>query len=59
MSSASAYGSPMMSGLADATPLIRNAHTFSRCQVARSSRNSTATFVSNRIGGVGESSILR
>ena len=35
--SASSYGSPISSGTAAATPLTRKAHTFSRCQPARSS----------------------
>ena len=38
MPSASAYASPTSCGLAAAMPLARNAVTFSRCQVSRSSR---------------------
>ena len=48
MPSASAYGSPISSGAVAARPLTRNAVTFSRCQVGRSSRSSTAILVSKR-----------
>ena len=49
MPSASAYGSPMICGYLAAMPLARNAVTFSRCQVSRSSRSRIATLVSNRM----------
>jgi AraC-like DNA-binding protein len=45
----STYGRPMISSVACATPLVRNAVTLSFCQTARSSRTTMATFVGKRI----------
>src|SRR5687768_9676068 len=42
----------MVSGTAVPMPLTRNAVMFSRCHVSRSSRSSTAIFVSKRTGAV-------
>ena len=50
MPSASSYGSPTTSGTAVPRPLTRNAVTFRRCQGSRSSRRTTAIFVSKRTG---------